>query len=345
MSGRNRKVGHWGPLEKAEFLARRPEVQEMLQSQKEWTVLICLSGGNKTDRLVAAILLREFGAKLSSESQWKIKVSEESRTKMAKTQVNNYLRKGIIPLGVHRNGVFGRRSGSDISLTEKVIRLLQDKGDRNVCWPLGALMTSVLLDRPHSKGEPLFWFLSDYWDRSDISSEDQIQRMEEIVKGWLARQRDFFGVKKEIPKFKVEIVRIEGEEIKIAHAASQNRRVASRILQGTTKFGPVDIVIIENKTRLAVLTRRTVSLTKTVEMVRTKVAPRIQIEKLKELLNRSGGGPLLGVDYEVSFDGNERLVIDKAFFESQQWRWLGHKQVADIVKDTVKLKLPKKRSF
>lgn len=345
MNDQNKGMGHWDPFSKAEFLIRRPEVQRILRSQKKLTVLICLSGGNRTDRLAAAILLKEFGDQLSPGSQQNIEWSEESRVEMAKTPVNNYLRKGIIPLGVHKNGVFGRRSGSDISLTEKVIRLLRNKEDRDVCWPLGILMTNVLLHRPHSKGEPLFWFLADYWDRSNISIEGQIQRMREIINGWLHRQRSFFDVKREIPKFKVETVKVDGKEIKIAHAASQNRRVASRILQGTTKLGPIDIVIVENETRLAVLTKRRVSLTETAKAVRTKVSPKIRLDELKELLNRVGGGPALGVDFEVSHDGNERLIVDQVFFESQECKWLDHEQVTKIVKDTVKLKSPKNYRF
>lgn len=341
MQNQNEEGAPWGSLEKVEFFRDLPRIRRFLQEEKrnQWTIVIG-GGGNKTDRVIAAILLRRFGSLLCPTARWNIEWAEELRAEMSQKPLWNYLREGIIPLGVHQSGVFGRRSGTDISLTQKIILLLPNeaKAERTVYWPIGQLMTEVLLSRPHSKGEPQFWQLTDYWDRINIPIETQIQRMEEIILGWIKRQEDFVSHKKELEKFSVKVITRNGKQVKIASGFTENTRIASQILRGTTKLGLIDIIVVENPGRLAVLTRRNISLREAAMVLRTKIQP-ADFEKFKQLLNRSGGGPLLGVDYEISSDGNERLVMDRSFFEDpKKSKWIGYQDVTKIVSDTLQLK-------
>lgn len=310
-------------------------LEEYFSKKKDWRIVIG-APGNKQDRIMAAILFKEFGNRIGVENttiEWQKKITE--------TNWRNCLEQGIVPIGFFKDGPFGRDPGRDISLTEKMIEFLcWGNKDIKLFQPLARMMTDQVLQQNHSYGQLQSELMIEYLERDGINFEEQVKIMSIVIRGWHQRQKEFFYTKEDIENARVETVNINSKKVRICVVPeAQSERTASTVLSGKSKLGKIDIYInkLAKNGRIAVLTKRGINLKEAVEVLRIRTQPKMGMDELQELKERPMGN-VLGWFFTRSATEEDRIIYDKEFNKSRPELPFGLDEVAKIVKENLQLK-------
>lgn len=310
-------------------------LEKYFSEKKDWRIVIG-GPGNRQDRLMAAILLREFGDRIG------IAVTAiEWNKRPPAVNWRQGLSEGIVPIGFFKDGPFGRDHGRDSSLTQKMIEFLfWGKKEIRLFEPLGRQMGEFLLSPNHSFGQIESELLVEYIDRAKVTKEEEIAVMTTVIKGWYQRQLEFFNVGADIEKALLKKVKIDGRIAKICIVPeAESKRTASRVLTAKTSLGRIDVFVnqLEQGGTIAILAKPWIDLSEIVKILRIKTQPKMGMQELRELEEKPIGN-VLGWFYRKTGNGEEQIIFNSRFSDEKNYKIPDLDEVAEVIKANLRIK-------
>jgi hypothetical protein len=241
------------------------KIVEMLKSGKDYSISVRLD--HTGDNIVAAGIFRLWAEKNG------IKISGiKSEDKPIYPTWTDYVKNGIIPIGIFYATPFGRKQGEeDISTTERIAQVLDLP-----LWfkPWEELLTKEARNPSHSNGIPTLMHASRYC-RPEYGGNLQagFEAVMFYLYGWCKEQEMFFEESPEILKVIVKNIKTKifpEAKINILPVSTSNPRASSFILSGYNRIAKVDCVVLKNPAdnHLTIIGRRYLDMAKIAAVIR-----------------------------------------------------------------------------